>query len=114
MQIAIEPYNERWPEIFQAEKDVIAKALQHLAPFIEHFGSTSIVGLPAKPIIDILVGLNRQEELDQTIKAMVGVGYTYIKKYEAQWPTRRFFMHLASFQRTPPSLIDVNDNTVIG
>jgi GrpB-like predicted nucleotidyltransferase (UPF0157 family) len=114
MQITIEPYNSKWPDIFLSEKKVIAAVLQQYSPTIEHFGSTSVVELDAKPIIDILVGLNEQQDLDKTINPMMAVGYTHIKKYEPLWPTRRFFMRLQSSVALPPQVIDINDNTVIG
>jgi GrpB-like predicted nucleotidyltransferase (UPF0157 family) len=114
MQVIIEPYNAEWPDVFLAGKTVIAIAIQHCSPTVEHFGSTSIPGLNAKPTIDILVGLNRQEDLDKTIKPMIEAGYTYIKKYEPLWPTRRFFMQLQSSTSIPPQVIDTNNNSVIG
>ena len=113
MQIIIEAYNSNWPARFLIEKEVIASALQPYAPAIEHFGSTSIIGMDAKPIIDILVGLNKADDLDKTVAPMMEAGYTYIRKYEPLWPTRRFFMQLKALDKVP-TIIDVDDNVVIG
>ncbi len=59
--IKIEPYDPQWPERFVDEKHAIYRALDpSLAVAIEHFGSTSIPGLAAKPIIDIMIGAERR------------------------------------------------------
>ena len=54
--VAIVAYNPGWPELFRAEAErlrsyVPAKLIRR----IEHFGSTAVPGLAAKPIIDLLV-----------------------------------------------------------
>lgn len=56
-----------WPNAFEAEKRRIVAALdgcEWLA--IEHFGSTAVPGLPAKPIIDILLAVPSLEEARET------------------------------------------------
>ena len=55
-EIAIVPYDSRWPQLFQAEKAHLLASLPHaLIKRIEHFGSTAVPGLAAKPIVDMLV-----------------------------------------------------------
>lgn len=54
--IEIVPYKDEWNLFFQKEKELINSVLDNkLALKIEHFGSTAVQGLSAKPIIDILV-----------------------------------------------------------
>jgi GrpB-like predicted nucleotidyltransferase (UPF0157 family) len=54
--IAIVPYDSRWPELFRDEADRLHSCLPAgLIRRIEHFGSTAVPGLAAKPIIDLLV-----------------------------------------------------------
>jgi len=54
--IRIVPYNPAWETIFKQEKALIMKVLGvDVALNIEHFGSTSVVGLASKPTIDILI-----------------------------------------------------------
>ena len=77
--IAIVPYNPAWPGMFEEEKMHLLDCLPHeLIRRIEHFGSTAIPNLPAKPIIDILVEV---ASLDETKKRIVpvleGQGYDY-------------------------------------
>jgi GrpB-like predicted nucleotidyltransferase (UPF0157 family) len=55
VEIVIEAYNSAWPELFELERQRLGVALGGRAILIEHIGSTSVPGLAAKPIIDILV-----------------------------------------------------------
>ncbi|MDQ3291469.1 MAG: GrpB family protein [Bacteroidota bacterium] len=114
MKVIIEEYQAKWPDQFLKEKSIIAAALQSFTPTIEHIGSTAVPGLKAKPIIDILVGLNHLEDLDKIILPMQNEGYTYVKKYEPMWPTRRFFVKLQPSTFALPSLIDIQDTYIIG
>ena len=59
MKIEIEKYNPKWIEEFIQLKQELTSILKFLNPKIEHIGSTSIQSLSAKPIIDILIGLNK-------------------------------------------------------
>ena len=55
-EIAISPYDPRWSESFRQEKEHLLACLpKHLVRRIEHFGSTAVPGLAAKPIVDMLV-----------------------------------------------------------
>lgn len=114
MKIVLQQYQLSWPQMFLSEKSIIASALQDCVTIIEHFGSTSVAGMDAKPTIDILVGLNENEGLDKTIIPMMNIGYTYIKKFEPQWPSRRFFMKLWPSDLLIPRVIDGGDNYIIG
>ena len=59
--VKLEPYDPRWVEQFKDEERKILRALDPSTPVvIEHFGSTAIPGLSAKPIIDIMIGAERR------------------------------------------------------
>jgi GrpB-like predicted nucleotidyltransferase (UPF0157 family) len=49
------PYDPAWPERFREMEAWLRSRLGPLAPRIEHYGSTAVPGLPAKPVVDILV-----------------------------------------------------------
>lgn len=51
------PYRPQWAECYREERELLLKILGEEALDIRHIGSTSIVGMPAKPILDILVGV---------------------------------------------------------
>ena len=51
--VGIHDYDPDWPRLYEREKERIRAALGHRVIRIEHVGSTSVPGLPAKPLIDI-------------------------------------------------------------
>ena len=115
MKITIKSYQPAWVDKFQQEKASIVSALTQLAPVVEHIGSTSVPGLGAKPIIDILVGVGQDAELDQTIQPMMAAEYTYFRKHEPAMPYRRFYVRLIGTEgQAPPSKVDIGEPFVIG
>ena len=77
--VAIVPYDPAWPELFLSEKAHLLSCLPHeLIRRIEHFGSTAIPGLAAKPVIDILVEVTDLEATKRRIVPVLeGQGYDY-------------------------------------
>jgi GrpB-like predicted nucleotidyltransferase (UPF0157 family) len=77
--IAIEPYDPEWPRLFLEEKEHLRTCLPHeLIGRIEHFGSTAVPGLAAKPIIDMLVEVTSLEETRCRIVPILELqGYDY-------------------------------------
>jgi GrpB-like predicted nucleotidyltransferase (UPF0157 family) len=76
-KVMLEEYDRNWHSNFQNESKLIMSILGDLVIDIQHFGSTSIEGLKAKPIIDILVGLKSFDQIDQLINEMQEAGYIY-------------------------------------
>ena len=58
---------------------------------VEHVGSTAVEGLAAKPIVDIMVGLEDFSLADGLVPKVEALGYEYVKKFEEVMPFRRFF-----------------------
>ena len=55
-KVVVVPYDPRWPQVFRKEKEHLLGSLPgNLVRRIEHFGSTAVPGLAAKPIVDMLV-----------------------------------------------------------
>ncbi len=115
MKITIEPYTSEWVIRFQGEQAKLLQVLQPWQPSVEHIGSTSVPGLGAKPIIDILIGMANEQQLAAIILPMMAAGYSYFKKYEPLLPYRRLFVHLQPLHNTLlPSLVDIADPSPIG
>ena len=77
--VVIEPYDARWPELFERERAHLRDALPALlVRRIEHFGSTAVPGLAAKAVIDMLVEV---ADLEATRRHVVPIleakGYDY-------------------------------------
>ena len=62
--VIIVDYDAEWPTHFERYRDEIVQACGSLIEHVEHVGSTSVPGLAAKPIIDILVGVGDAELID--------------------------------------------------
>ena len=56
-QIVIKTYQKEWQEEYLKEKDKFCSLLGEEMIAIEHIGSTSIEGLGAKPLIDMMIGV---------------------------------------------------------
>ena len=76
--IEIVQYDPSWPEQF-AEIAARVRAAFADGPLIgvEHVGSTSVVGLAAKPIIDLNVIVPAQEDIPEAIARLAALGYVY-------------------------------------
>jgi GrpB-like predicted nucleotidyltransferase (UPF0157 family) len=77
--VAIAPYDPRWPELFRQEKEHLLRCLPHdLLGRIEHFGSTAVPGLAAKPIVDMLVEVtDLQVARARIVPVLEAQGYDY-------------------------------------
>ena len=78
-EVAIVPYDPRWPQMFEEEKlHLLACLPPDLVRRIEHFGSTAVPGLAAKPIVDMLVEVTSRDETRRRIAPILeGQGYDY-------------------------------------
>jgi len=74
-KIEVVEYDPSWPELFEVEAERIKQALGHNCIRIHHIGSTSIPGLSAKPVIDMLPVVRDIQEVDKATKAMESLGY---------------------------------------
>ena len=70
-------HDPRWGAAFEAERTRLAQALGATAHAIEHYGSTSVAGLPAKPILDILVGVRPLSDWVKCHDPLLQLGYDY-------------------------------------
>ncbi|MGE7913599.1 GrpB family protein [Lysinibacillus xylanilyticus] len=89
IKVELSEYNPYWEEQFIYEKNRIVEALGNKVVGIEHIGSTSIRGLKAKPIIDILIGVQSLDEVPNFIDTLSEIDYEYVLKPELI--DRRFF-----------------------
>jgi GrpB-like predicted nucleotidyltransferase (UPF0157 family) len=77
--VGIAPYDPRWPISFRREKEPLRACLpRELVLRIEHFGSTAVPGLSAKPIVDLLVEVaDLQATRDRIVPILESQGYDY-------------------------------------
>jgi GrpB-like predicted nucleotidyltransferase (UPF0157 family) len=76
--VVIEPYDPAWPGRFEAERALLEPVLARwLAGPIVHIGSTSVPGLPAKPVIDIMAAVRDLPSSVAAIEALKPLSYCY-------------------------------------
>jgi GrpB-like predicted nucleotidyltransferase (UPF0157 family) len=92
LPIAIADYDPRWAAMYADESARVQNAAGEWLLNIEHVGSTSVPGLAAKPIVDMMPGLRSLDDAPQIVSAMEGLGYQYIPDYEDELPERRYFV----------------------
>ena len=73
--VKLYPYDSEWAVEFQKEKERLLELLSVYNLNIQHVGSTSLVGCPAKPVIDIFIGVESLEIAEKIIPVMVQNGY---------------------------------------
>ncbi|MEC1259627.1 GrpB family protein [Bacillus swezeyi] len=87
--IIIENANDSWLVQYEEEKKQLHEIFGKTALAIEHIGSTSVPGLAAKPVIDLMAGVKHLGEVDRFIEPLQKLGYEHVI-HEA-FPARRFF-----------------------
>ncbi|MCA1054152.1 GrpB family protein [Rossellomorea aquimaris] len=87
--VQLNEYNPEWETLFDYERKQIIGVIGDEIIGIEHIGSTSIKGLIAKPIIDIMVGVDGLGRTPSLVRPLNEVGFEYVPKPELK--DRRFF-----------------------
>lgn len=89
-RITLAEYDPGWPDLFAREAGRIRSVLGDAAVQIEHVGSTSVPGLAAKPIIDILLAVPDSADEPSYLPAMEAAGYV-LRIREPDWFEHRLF-----------------------
>jgi len=88
--IVLVSYDPRWPAIYDREASRIRTALASLAIRVEHVGSTSVPGLAAKPIVDIVLAVPNSADEAAYVPALEAAGYV-LHNREPGWLEHRLF-----------------------
>jgi GrpB-like predicted nucleotidyltransferase (UPF0157 family) len=89
-RILLVDYDPQWAALFAREADRIRSALGSLALRIEHVGSTSVPGLAAKPIIDLLLVVADSAQEDAYAPSLQAASYV-LRIREPNWYEHRMF-----------------------
>lgn len=74
---ALVDYDPDWATAFETERGRLSAALPDVAVATEHYGSTAVPGMRAKPILDILVGVSPIAEWRRCHDPLLALGYDY-------------------------------------
>ncbi len=88
--IELAEYSAEWPAMFVRSAERIRAALGERALLLEHVGSTSVPGLAAKPIIDVLLAVADSADERAYAPVMEAAGFV-LRHREPQWYEHRMF-----------------------
>jgi GrpB-like predicted nucleotidyltransferase (UPF0157 family) len=89
--IVISAYDPLWPSAFENQRKRIEPVLHRwLARPIEHIGSTSIPGMPAKPIIDMVAVVHTTGRLEEAVDSLRALGWLPASEPGDAGPWRSF------------------------
>jgi GrpB-like predicted nucleotidyltransferase (UPF0157 family) len=98
--VILVPSDPTWPAAFASERERLLAALPGRFVAIEHFGSTAVPGLVAKPVIDLLAGLGALDDAGSLIDPLGTLGYHYPVEFNTALPDRRWLMRQHRGRRT--------------
>lgn len=109
--IEVVQFRDDWAELFEKEKELIVSRLPLEGIGIHHIGSTSVRGLAAKPIIDILLEVEDVVKLDGYVDIFKSIDYDCLGEFGI--PGRRYYQkgrdkrthHIHAFERESPNAI---------
>lgn len=76
--IQIVGYDPSWPKVFQNEATALRGVLGQAALAVHHVGSTAVLGMAAKPVIDIQVSVPSLKPIEPLRQALAQLGYTHV------------------------------------
>lgn len=88
--IELAEYDPKWPRLYEREAERIGRALGPTMLRIEHVGSTSVPGLAAKPLIDIVLVVADTTDEEAYVPPLEGAGYV-LRIREPDWFEHRLF-----------------------
>jgi GrpB-like predicted nucleotidyltransferase (UPF0157 family) len=83
-EIVIADYDPQWPQWFEQAAERVRGALGDKVLLLEHVGSTSVPGLPAKPLIDINLVVADTTDEDAYVPPLEAIGYV-LRIREPDW-----------------------------
>jgi GrpB-like predicted nucleotidyltransferase (UPF0157 family) len=107
--IVVVDYDPAWPERFRREEARIRSSLGEAALSVEHIGSTSVPGLAAKPIVDVLLVVEDSGDELSYLPALEAAGYV-LRVREPDFDEHRMFrtpekdVHLHVFSAGSPEI----------
>jgi GrpB-like predicted nucleotidyltransferase (UPF0157 family) len=97
-EVVVVPYDARWPVLFEAASAELVDALGSSILAVHHVGSTSVPGLCAKPVLDLLVAVPDFKAATNLVPAIESIGYEF--RPDEDIPDRHFLRRRVGAIRT--------------
>ena len=111
-EVRLHPCDPSWPNRFETERQRLTSLLPGAFLGIEHIGSTAVPGMPAKPIIDLLAGVESMAVARSIAERICASGYTTSTEFNETLVDRMWFMRWAEGRRTHHLHVVVQDGNV--
>ena len=98
--VKLSTYQDAWPLAFVWESERLSSVLPGAFIAIEHIGSTAVAGMPAKPIIEMMAGVQSMSEAERLIEPICRSAYTTSAEFNASLTDRKWFMRHSEGRRT--------------
>lgn len=98
--IALSPYDPAWSTGFDAERERLTAICPGQLIAIEHIGSTAVPGMAAKPVIDLMGGVESMAVADALLEPLCDAGYITSAGFNAAIGERRWLMRWEEGRRT--------------
>jgi len=110
--VNLNAYEASWPQAFDDERDRLLCLFPGVFKGVQHIGSTAVPGLSAKPIIDILAGVESITIAEQLALPLCNSGYTTSSEFNDSLQDRKWFMRWENGHRTHHLHLVVHDGCV--
>lgn len=108
--VKLQDHDTSWARMFDMEKRRLLSLVPDIFVDIQHIGSTAVPGLPAKPIIDILAGVESMAIAKSLATPLCSSGYTTSAEFNQTLSDRQWFMRWANGHRTHHLHVVVHDS----
>ena len=98
--VELHSYDASWPQAFEVERDRLLSLFPGNFVDVQHIGSTAVPGLSAKPVIDILAGVQSITVAESLVLPLCQSGYTTSAEFNESLSDRKWFMRWANGHRT--------------
>lgn len=98
--VTLHAHDASWSGLFELERDRLLAMFPGELIEVQHIGSTAVPGLQAKPIIDILAGVESMAVAESLVEPLCCSGYTTSADFNAALSDRKWFMRWANGHRT--------------
>ena len=98
--IELIPHDPAWAAMFHDERQRLLTALPGIFLEVQHIGSTAVPGLAAKPVVDLLAGVDSMASARSLGPALGRIGYATSAAFNASLADRQWFMRWSDGRRT--------------
>lgn len=110
-KVEVLDYQTEWPLLFEKEKKILHQLFQENSHVVFHIGSTAVLGLAEKPIIDLMPVVYNMHQADTLNEEMEQLGY--VVKGENGLPGRRYFEKGGDYRTHHVHLFQIGNQEII-